>query len=843
MTLTTEFLPSKYLPYVNKLNAYYPYLDDNRIASVAYNDGSRIFYSDYLYDRPGWIKAGEELGELSIQINWQIDYIARFGYVSTPWKHTPRSDIITGTQYNDTISAIDDFHYISKSYGDPAITKNSEYYDFFYGMGGNDQIFGKWGQFSGGDGNDTVYGWGVLYGDKNNDTLISIQTIDGKPFDSKLYGGDGNDNLSGRGTLNGGNDNDSIRGTGTLLGGDGNDDISGTGTLIGGDGNDTLSSASYYLPETDTIQYSIATMDGGDGNDVFFGRGTFYSGDGNDTLNSVAWQTDTTLDILTGGTGSDTFAVNNKDQITDFDSADVIRYYTDGHYGNQTPTDLFAIASKEKNGTVFASLLKSEGETSLDYIVRFNKMINDPQGILLLGDYQRDAFRATADAPQYGNIVNITYNQSTSPWQGFAEKWKAEKLKTVIESLNDDAREFLEGKGLIKILSTAKLLDDKGNINWAAVAEDLKEKAIDKIGDIIEKNNKPLVSAPLLSVMVELGKTMTKHVTGDFKSLTNAEITAEYTRALAASIPFSSTIIDVTNAFVGGFVDLYSDYQSQMILDTFGNAELIKIDIKKNLETNGNDLHIQPPDTNTDPKLPITLPKLGISEGTDTVYSKVSIAPLPDGLENITLQGDQDLTATGNDGINVIIGNDGNNRLEAWKGNDTIDGGLGNDTILAGSGNDSASGGEGNDSLDGGNGNDLLIGGENGDTLTGGIGNDIFVVLSRVYSTNSLNGMDVITDFTKGEDKIDVTGMNYTGLNNSEEAINIRYDAQDNRTYLTDNTTTFKIALDGDHSNLTEENFIGFITPPVQEPINQITGTTKKQIQSLAVLRMIVLRG
>ena len=60
----------------------------------------------------------------------------------------------------------------------------------------------------------------------------------------------------------------------------------------------------------------------------------------------------------------------------------------------------------------------------------------------------------------------------------------------------------------------------------------------------------------------------------------------------------------------------------------------------------------------------------------------------------------------------------------------------------------------GNDTLIGAGGDDILVGGGGNDTLTGKGGNDIFV-----FSGNS--GHDIITDFTKGQDKIRLSGLLY----------------------------------------------------------------------------------
>ena len=72
-------------------------------------------------------------------------------------------------------------------------------------------------------------------------------------------------------------------------------------------------------------------------------------------------------------------------------------------------------------------------------------------------------------------------------------------------------------------------------------------------------------------------------------------------------------------------------------------------------------------------------------------------------------------------------------------------------TITSGSGDDTIDGGRGANKIDGGAGDDSLYGGGIGnDTLTGGKGADIFVYDGK--------GHDVITDYTAGEDTLQVVG-------------------------------------------------------------------------------------
>lgn len=85
--------------------------------------------------------------------------------------------------------------------------------------------------------------------------------------------------------------------------------------------------------------------------------------------------------------------------------------------------------------------------------------------------------------------------------------------------------------------------------------------------------------------------------------------------------------------------------------------------------------------------------------------------------------------------------------------------GAGNDTLI---GNDAANrleSGAGNDTLIGNGGDDVLVGGAGTDSLTGGAGRDVFLFQSNADSGVGL-ARDRVTDFTKGEDRIDVSALN-----------------------------------------------------------------------------------
>ncbi|WP_460367595.1 retention module-containing protein [Pseudomonas sp. Tul1A2] len=165
--------------------------------------------------------------------------------------------------------------------------------------------------------------------------------------------------------------------------------------------------------------------------------------------------------------------------------------------------------------------------------------------------------------------------------------------------------------------------------------------------------------------------------------------------------------------------------------------------------------------------------------------------------DNIINAGDGNDVLTAGSGNNELHGGAGNDLLYSGPGNDLLDGGTGsdtasyahatagvtvnlgllgaqntlgagtdtltgienlvgsnfNDTLTGDNNNNVINGGLGNDILNGGGGDDLLIGGMGNNTMTGGSGADTFQWLKG----NS--GHDLITDFTPGTDKLDLSQL------------------------------------------------------------------------------------
>jgi Ca2+-binding RTX toxin-like protein len=174
--------------------------------------------------------------------------------------------------------------------------------------------------------------------------------------------------------------------------------------------------------------------------------------------------------------------------------------------------------------------------------------------------------------------------------------------------------------------------------------------------------------------------------------------------------------------------------------------------------------------------------------------------------DDVLVAGDGDNILNAGDGNDVLTAGSGNNTLHGGAGNDLLFGGPGNNLLDGGTGNDTASyahatagvtvdlslpgaqntlgagtdtltaienlvgsnyndtltgdnnaniitGGLGDDVLNGGGGDDFLIGGLGNNSLTGGAGSDTFQWLQ------GNGGHDVVTDFTPGTDKLDLSQL------------------------------------------------------------------------------------
>ncbi|CAN0603758.1 unnamed protein product, partial [Ectocarpus sp. 12 AP-2014] len=96
-------------------------------------------------------------------------------------------------------------------------------------------------------------------------------------------------------------------------------------------------------------------------------------------------------------------------------------------------------------------------------------------------------------------------------------------------------------------------------------------------------------------------------------------------------------------------------------------------------------------------------------------------------------------------GPNRVYGDGGDDVVATNAGGDLVSAGAGADVVLAGAGDDT------------------IIGGLGPDNLTGGAGSDLFSFSAEDFATGGFTA-DFITDFTPGEDVIELAGFGVTDL-------------------------------------------------------------------------------
>ena len=170
---------------------------------------------------------------------------------------------------------------------------------------------------------------------------------------------------------------------------------------------------------------------------------------------------------------------------------------------------------------------------------------------------------------------------------------------------------------------------------------------------------------------------------------------------------------------------------------------------------------------------------IGGGAGDDAIFGAAWSNTIWGGLGNDTVQGGSgvDVIYGGGNGRNDLFGNDGNDFLQAGAGGDFIGGGAGNDTVRGGTAKDTIYGGLGDDDIGGGAGDDVIFASAGANSIWGGLGNDTIhagtgkdvmnggpgadtFVFASAAQIGIVAGRDVITDFTGGEDRIDLSALN-----------------------------------------------------------------------------------
>ncbi|MEO7220836.1 MAG: calcium-binding protein [Devosia sp.] len=165
----------------------------------------------------------------------------------------------------------------------------------------------------------------------------------------------------------------------------------------------------------------------------------------------------------------------------------------------------------------------------------------------------------------------------------------------------------------------------------------------------------------------------------------------------------------------------------------------------------------------------------------------------------------------GRGGDDVLKGLGGHDQLEGGEGNDTLEGGNNDDLVDGGAGDDFMKGDGGDDGLYGGKGNDTIYGGTGNNTIEGGDGSDV-IYTGPIDGTNNYNhvragkGADKVfidsgsagiaggagddrfefihepikevylEDFTRGHDKILLTGLGIESFSDLRKLMDVKLD-------------------------------------------------------------------
>lgn len=766
-------------------------------ASADYNDARGVLSPN------GRGNASEVIGGTSGD-----DRINALGGNDTVWGDGG-NDIIEGGKGND---------FLHGGIGDDTIT-DSEGDDLIWGDAGNDAINGGVGidQLFGGDGNDTIYGGrgaDIIDGGAGDDVLFGdadADVISGGAGNDVLYGGEGAD------ALDGGEGNDKLyggAGVNGMIGWDGDDtfvmdvaDLGFNNTMDGGLGFDTVdysqltntrnagvainlanAGVAVVLPGTNVPDafVSVEAVIGSQYNDTIIGDGfnnLIEGNTGNDTLDgglgvdtvsyrsaAAAVTVNLANGTATGGAGADSlvgfeniYGSAYADNLTGDAGNNVIEGgagadIIDGGAGDDflygtsvgvssLDIDTVSYASAAAGVTVNLSTLTAQNTVGagIDVLAGFTNLSGSAFNDTLTGDGSANAISGgNGNDTILGGGGNDTLDGGNGDdrLDGGAGNdtmtGGAGNDTYVVDSVSDVVTEGAgNGSGTDTIstsLNSYTLAANLENLTYTGVA------AFTGIGNA--------------SANVITGSTNADRITG----LAGAD-------TLTGGSGADTFIYTATAESGTGLRDLITDFVAGT-----DKLDLSAIDA---IQGTGSGTQ-QFTWIGTAAFTALGQLRYTTAGGVTTVEANVSGNNNADMAINMTGA----LTLTAADFVNVINGaiGGGGGAPAPTPGStltgsnvlaDVLTGGAGNDTLSGLGGNDTLNGLAGDDTLLGGSGNDNLTGGLGADTMTGGAGSDRFIINAN-DSTTLLR--DIITDFVRGQDRINISGIDANSAVGGDQA-------------------------------------------------------------------------
>lgn len=685
--------------------------------------------------------------------------------------------------------------------------------NFIAGDGGGDIIIAQAGNdfIDGGDGDDIIFG-----GD--GDDILS-----GGEGDDAIMGGDGDDIID---VGNGNNYADGGSGIDNIYGGDGDD------ALFGGDGDDVI-----FGGAGDDL------LSGGEGGDYLQGDGSSF---GDETINGNVFLA-TSNDVLIGGDGNDTFRIGSEEDaealiveggVSGLDNAGDEARYIDVSEGSEIDEDANPVAIDTTTGEIVEiddedMSLEAETDVRLNIVTRPGSSAISTFATTIAGYNAVDTLEFT----QSGEFEDITFSgiERIELASGVNITLEAEQLEENGESLS--LGEINPGYQIHGVAG--------GDVENVTIEMEFEEEEFEPADTIVGATpvsyDKAVFEVDDFSVAhlyfnVDVTYDASEGVAGSFTRIDGANEGSDAHEIVLGSegVDYATMRLGDDTVYGNGGNDLLIGHGGADYLDggegddifviggfgsgvqgttskaDDGNKEWIATGTKHDVIVGGDGV-----DT-----LRITT---GIGANTKANGTVVLNDANFQSMEVVQVGGTVGRLNVENTDLQLL------NDHYYFKANGTVadlsntlgnNGGTINNVVV------DASGVTANGLRFEGNANqqtfigttkaDVFVGNGGNDTLTGGGGADTFV-FGKVYEqvvtgsstsvqtyTNTafnLTGVDTITDFTRGTDKIELHLDQYSqlaGFNASMLRVNSTGTAQDANDYLVYNTTTKTLSYDAD---------------------------------------------